>query len=110
MGPAFPFAQASLSTLAACGPNAQLALSTNNGLVLRDRRHLSEDGLVLAVLAIHQQSGEIVGGPDLVSHGVVGEDAITLVMMKLRKLAERSDGAFAVETIRGVGYTLWSTP
>jgi ribonuclease J len=44
-------------------------------VVLRDRRHLSEDGLVLAVLAIHQQSGDIVAGPDLVSRGVVGEEA-----------------------------------
>jgi ribonuclease J len=43
--------------------------------VLRDRRHLSEDGLVLAVLAVHQQSGEIVGGPDLVSRGVLAEEA-----------------------------------
>jgi ribonuclease J len=45
------------------------------GVVLRDRRHLSQDGLVLAVLAIHQRSGEIVAGPDLVSRGVVGEEA-----------------------------------
>jgi ribonuclease J len=44
-------------------------------VVLRDRRHLSEDGLVLAVLAIAQQSGEIVAGPDLVSRGVVAEEA-----------------------------------
>ncbi|HLY38653.1 MAG TPA: ribonuclease J [Candidatus Binatia bacterium] len=44
-------------------------------VVLRDRRHLSQDGLVLAVLAVHQQSGEIVAGPDLVSRGVVGEEA-----------------------------------
>src|SRR2546422_480455 len=33
------------------------------GVVLRDRRHLSEDGLVLAVLVIHQRSGEIVAAP-----------------------------------------------
>ncbi len=44
-------------------------------VVLRDRRHLSEDGLVLAVLAIEQQSGDLVAGPDLVSRGVVAEDA-----------------------------------
>jgi len=44
-------------------------------VVLRDRRHLSQDGLVLAVLAVHQHSGEIVSGPDLVSRGVVGEEA-----------------------------------
>jgi ribonuclease J len=45
-------------------------------VVLRDRRHLSEDGLVLAVLAIAQQSGELVAGPDLVSRGVVADEAI----------------------------------
>jgi ribonuclease J len=53
-------------------------------VVLRDRRHLSEDGLVLAVLAIHQQSGEIVAGPDLVSRGVVGEDANPEVLERAR--------------------------
>jgi len=37
--------------------------------VIRDRRHLSEDGMVLAVIAIHQQSGELVAGPDLISRG-----------------------------------------
>src|SRR5207247_10676249 len=51
------------------------AIGDVEGLVLRDRRHLSEDGLVLAVPAIHQRSGEIVAGPDLVSRGVVGEEA-----------------------------------
>jgi ribonuclease J len=43
-------------------------------VVLRDRRHLSEDGLVLAVLAIAQQSGELVAGPDLMSRGVVADE------------------------------------
>jgi ribonuclease J len=53
-------------------------------VVLRDRRHLSEDGLVLAVLAIHQQSGEIVAGPDLVSRGVVAEETGTEVLERAR--------------------------
>jgi ribonuclease J len=53
-------------------------------VVLRDRRHLSEDGLVLAVLAIHHQSGEIVAGPDLVSRGVVGEEASPEVLDRAR--------------------------
>src|SRR5262245_55977621 len=38
-------------------------------VVIRDRRHLSEGGMVLAVMAIHQQSGELVAGPDLISRG-----------------------------------------
>ena len=38
LGSAFPFAQASLSTLAACNSNTQLALTSALGLVMRDRR------------------------------------------------------------------------
>jgi ribonuclease J len=53
-------------------------------VVLRDRRHLSQDGLVLAVLAVHQQSGEIVAGPDLVSRGVVGEETSPEVLEAAR--------------------------
>jgi ribonuclease J len=44
-------------------------------VVLRDRRHLAEDGLVLAVLGIHPTSGELVAGPDLVSRGFLLEGA-----------------------------------
>ncbi len=53
--------------------------------VLRDRRHLSEDGLVLAVIALAQQSGDIVAGPDLVSRGVVTEEASGEVLERARE-------------------------
>ncbi len=38
-------------------------------VVIRDRRHLSEGGMVLVVMAIHQQSGDLVAGPELISRG-----------------------------------------
>jgi ribonuclease J len=41
--------------------------------VLRDRRHLSEDGLVVPVLAINKQTGGIEGMPDIITRGLVLE-------------------------------------
>jgi ribonuclease J len=43
-------------------------------VVLRDRRHLSDGGLVLAILAVNQHTGEIISGPDLISRGFVFEE------------------------------------
>jgi ribonuclease J len=44
--------------------------------VLRDRRHLSEEGVVVVVVNVDEQSGEVVGRPDVVARGVVSaEDA-----------------------------------
>jgi ribonuclease J len=37
--------------------------------VLRDRRHMAEDGLVVAILGLAQHTGELLNGPDLLSRG-----------------------------------------
>lgn len=55
-------------------------------VVIRDRRHLSEDGMVLAVMAIHQQSGEIVSGPDLITRGFVRADGGEEILERARQI------------------------
>lgn len=39
-------------------------------VVLRDRRHLAEDGIVVCVMVVDEQTGEIISGPELITKGV----------------------------------------
>jgi ribonuclease J len=64
-------------------------------VVLRDRRRLAADGILVVVLAIDAHHGEVVAGPDLVNRGVVDdpegdilEEARNLVMLSLKESAE----------------------
>lgn len=41
--------------------------------VLRDRGHLADEGVVVVTVAVSHETGEVVYGPDLDSHGVMGE-------------------------------------
>ncbi|MCI8497639.1 MAG: ribonuclease J [Clostridiales bacterium] len=40
-------------------------------IVLRDRKHLAEDGLIVVVSTIDSQDGHVIAGPDIVSRGFV---------------------------------------
>src|SRR5499427_3037831 len=56
--------------------------------VLRDRRHLAEDGLVVPVVAINAQTGTLEGVPDIITRGFVMEDSQALLADGARLLTE----------------------
>jgi ribonuclease J len=78
--------------------------------VLRDRRHLAEDGLIVPVLAINKQTGGIEGAPDVVTRGLVlGPNADDLLREAARiiedvlgatSVEERTDSGLVKERIR----------
>ncbi len=43
-------------------------------IVLKDRRHLAEDGMVLVIIGLNKSTGELIYGPEIVSRGFVFED------------------------------------
>jgi ribonuclease J len=72
-------------------------------VVLRDRRVLADDGIVICVVTIDARSGEILAGPDLISRGFVYEDESRAF------LDEASDRvAEALEKLEAEGETEWS--
>jgi ribonuclease J len=51
-----------------------LVMGNYAGVVLRDRKLLSRDGIVVVIVAINKKNGSIIGRPDIVSRGFVDTD------------------------------------
>jgi len=48
-----------------------LGIGDVGNIVLKDRQHLSQDGLIIVVLAMDGSTGEMVSGPEIISRGFV---------------------------------------
>lgn len=48
-----------------------LGVGDVGSIVLRDRQHLSQDGLIIIVLTMDSKTGEVISGPDVISRGFV---------------------------------------
>ena len=73
-----------------------LGVGDVGNIVLRDRRQLSQDGILIVVVTMNRESGKMIAGPDIVSRGFVYvresealmEEAKTRVFQALKRCSE----------------------
>ena len=81
-----------------------LGVGDVGNIVLRDRQHLSQDGLIVIVMTMDGSTGEIVSGPDVVSRGFVYVRESETLMEDVKKVINQEVKNFEEEGIRD-----WST-
>ena len=59
-------------------------------MVLRDRRRLAHDGIVLILVTVEKHTGTIASGPEIISRGFIFEDASPEVMNDVRELVSNT--------------------
>jgi ribonuclease J len=59
-------------------------------MVIRDRRHLSEDGFVLPIIAINKHTGKSESLPEIVSRGFVSAEDTSEVLLEARQVVART--------------------
>ena len=79
-----------------------LGVGDVGNVVLRDRQHLAEDGILIVVLGLDGASDQLVSGPDIVSRGFVYVRESDQLMDEARAVVDE-----AVEGCLGRGITDW---
>ena len=72
-------------------------------VVLRDRRHLAQDGVIVVVLSMSGEDGSLVSGPDIITRGFVYVKESEGLMEELRQVAME-----AIESVDVRYATDWS--
>ncbi len=78
-----------------------LGVGDVGNVVLRDRKHLSQDGLIIVVVGVSRETGQVTSGPELISRGfvyvreneelIVGARSVALSVLGRYDRIEQSD-------------------
>ena len=63
-----------------------LGVGDVGNIVLRDRQHLAEDGILIVVLTLEKRTNQLLAGPDIVSRGFVYVRESESLMEEARKV------------------------
>ena len=98
--------EAKITTSVPCGKILVDGLGVGDvgNIVLRDRQHLSQDGLIVIVMTMDSSTGEIISGPDVVSRGFVYVRESETLMDDVKKVINEEVKGFEEDGIRD-----WST-
>ena len=80
-----------------------LGVGDVGSVVLRDRKHLSEDGLIVVVTTINRETGMVAAGPDIVSRGFVYVRESEELMDEAKQLVKKTLQTCADRNIREWG-------
>lgn len=67
-----------------------LGVGDVGNIVLRDRQHLSENGLIIVVISLEKYTNQVLAGPDIVSRGFVYVKESENLMEEARDVVERA--------------------
>ena len=67
-----------------------LGVGDVGNVVLRDRQHLAEDGILIVVMSLEAATGELLAGPDIVSRGFVYVKESDALMDEAHKVIEKA--------------------
>jgi ribonuclease J len=67
-----------------------LGVGDVGNIVLRDRKHLSEDGLMVVVVTIKKEDGQVISGPDIISRGFVYVRESEVLMVEARSVVRNA--------------------
>ena len=82
-----------------------LGVGDVGSVVLRDRKHLSEDGIIIAVLGVMKDSRMIVSGPEIISRGFVYVKESEELMDGIKDVALKAYEEVKNKGIKDWGYT-----